>query len=144
MFKTYFGEFKSGRLQRLPFLGYAFLIIAVQFAFVFATVLAIGGAEMAIGGDLATAQEAILKSLAIPYLIIFAIFMAALLIAGMNITAKRARDIGLPGWLFVAGLIFISVLISNFIFPNLSQAISTVAGLGLLFSPSGMLKGKLS
>ncbi len=136
MLQVYFGNFADGRLKRLPFVGYILVLGLLLFTFVFGTVALIAGAEYAIGGNLADAQDLIRKSLGIPFLIIFAVFMILLLVAGLNITAKRARDCGLPGWLFVAVLVAVSMIASWLISQNASQAISTLVFAGLALIPS--------
>ncbi len=143
LIKVYFGDFGTGRLQRLPFLGYAALVAAVWFAFVFATVFAIVGAEYALGGNLLEAQRLISKTMGIPYLIIISIVIAALLVGSMNIAAKRARDIGLPGWTSIAVLILLSALLLRFVSVEASHGLNTLAGIGLLLVPGGTIKGKL-
>jgi len=140
MLQTYFGGFKAGRLQRLPFLGYSVFLGALFFAFTFATVAAIAGAEHAIGGNLAEAQDQIRNALAIPYIIIFAIVIIMLFIASINIIAKRARDMGLSGWFFVAGFATISLLISWLFSQNASQSISVIVCISLLFVPGNTFK----
>jgi len=141
MFNAYYGEFSSGRLKRLPYFGYIVLLAVLFFAFMLATVATIVGFEKAIGGDLAMAQELIRNSLSIPYMIILAIFMFALFVGGLNIFAKRARDTGLPGWLFVLGFIIVSMLVAKFISPNAGHSINIIVGLLLLFIPSDTFKG---
>lgn len=138
--KTYYQDFTNGRLGRLPWLGHSLLLAALILAFILSIGFAIGGAEKLIGGDLAAAQELIRQTLAFPFLIIFAVFILVIVIAGLNIAAKRARDIGLPGWIFVAGLLIITGLLSQFVSPQASQAVSTIATIGLLFTPGNMFK----
>jgi len=135
MIKTYFREFTSGRLQRLPFLGYGLLLSVLFFAFMFSSIAMIAGIEHAMGGNFLAAQENIRRTLTLPYLIILAVFMAVLMVAGLNLMAKRARDTGLPGWVFVVVLLVVTALVSWLISPRASQFISTIATLGLLFIP---------
>ena len=99
MFKVYFGDLSDGRLKGLAFLGYWLLLIAIFFGFGFLAVVAIGLGEHVIGGDLAKAQDALRKALGVPFLIVFGLFFLGLVFANLNIMAKRARDIGLPGWI---------------------------------------------
>ncbi|MCF6320697.1 MAG: DUF805 domain-containing protein [Rhizobiaceae bacterium] len=143
MIRIYFSEFTTGKLRRLPYLGYALLLSVIFFAFGLATVAAIAGAEAIVGGDLMAAQDTIRKSLAMPYLIILAAFVLALFIAGMNIAAKRFSDMGLPGWVVVVGVIIVSFVISRYISQNVSGLFSTLVVAALLFIPSNALKGKV-
>ena len=108
MLKAYFGELSDGRLKGVAFLGYWALLIAAFFGFGFLVVMAIGLGEHLIGGDLAAAQDALRKGLGIPFFVVLAVFSLALFFAYLNIMAKRARDIGLPGWItaIVAAALF--------------------------------------
>ena len=141
MFKIYFGEFSNGRLLRLPYLGYTLLLIAVFVGFIFGTIMLMGAAETMMGGDLAGAQQTLMNSLGIPYMIILGLVVLALFVASFNMMAKRARDIGLPGWTFVVGFIIISGLLSYFISENAGNGLSTIVGLALLLVPSNTFGG---
>jgi len=139
MLKLYFGGFKSECLHRLPYLGYAVLLAVVLLVFVLASVLAIVAVEKMIGGDLAATQQLVAKYLGLPFVITLAILAITLFIAGLNITAKRARDIGLPGWIFVAAGLIASLLIFRFISQDAAQIFSAVFLLGLLLAPANSL-----
>ena len=108
MIGDYLGSALSGRLQTKRFI---ILWLALMLAFVAFGLLigaSIGVAERLIGGDLATAQKLLIEKLGLPAIIgVFVIFIL-FAFAKLNIIAKRARDIGLPGWLtaiVLAGLI---------------------------------------
>lgn len=108
MVDDYFGSVMSGRLQTQRFI---ILWLALMITFVVLGMLigvSIGIAERLIGGDFATAQKLLAEKLGIPAIVaVFAIFVL-FGFAKLNIIAKRARDIGLPGWLtaiVLAGLI---------------------------------------
>jgi uncharacterized membrane protein YhaH (DUF805 family) len=108
MVDDYFGSVMSGRLQTQRFI---ILWLALMITFVVLGMLigvSIGIAERLIGGDLATAQKLLTEKLGIPAIVaVFTIFVL-FGFAKLNIIAKRARDIGLPGWLtaiVLAGLI---------------------------------------
>ncbi len=108
MIGDYFGSALSGRLQTKRFI---ILWLALMLAFAAFGLLigaSIGVAERLIGGDLATAQKLLIEKLGLPAIIgVFVIFIL-FAFAKLNIIAKRARDIGMPGWLtaiLLAGLI---------------------------------------
>ena len=108
MIGDYFGSALSGRLQTKRFI---ILWLALMLAFTAFGLLigaSIGVAERLIGGDLATAQKLLIEKLGLPAIIgVFVIFIL-FAFAKLNIIAKRARDIGMPGWLtaiVLAGLI---------------------------------------
>ena len=57
---------------------------------------------------MAEAQAHLRKNFSLPVIIIVAAFAILALLAKLNIIAKRARDIGLPGWItaiIIAGLV---------------------------------------
>lgn len=136
MFKIYFGEFSDGRLLRLPYLGYIILLIVLWIGFIIATVVAIGAAEHLMSGNLAEAQAVIMNSLGIPYLIILGLVLLALFVASFNMMAKRARDTGLPGWVFVVGVMIVIWLVSFFVSDKAGSGLSSIVGLALLLIPS--------
>ncbi len=140
MLKLYFAGFKSECLHRLPYLGYGVLLGVILLVFVFAFVLAIVGVEKAIGGDIVATQQLVAKYLGLPFVITLAILVLTLFIAGLNITAKRARDIGLPGWIFVTGCIIAVLLIFKLISQEASQIFGIIILTGLLFAPGNILK----
>ncbi len=144
MLKLYFAGFKSECLHRLPYLGYGILLGVILLVFVFASVLAIVGVENAIGGDIAATQRLVAKYLGLPFVITLAILVLTLLVAGLNITAKRARDIGLPGWIFVAAGLIASLLIFRFISQEAAQVFSAIFLLGLLLAPGNTFKRQQS
>ena len=141
MFKFYFGDFSNGRLLRLPYLGYIVLLIILWIGFIFATVAAIGAAEHILGGDLAEAQAVLTKSLGIPYMIILGLVLLALFVASFNMMAKRARDMGLPGWMFVIGFLIVIWLVSFYVSDNAGSGLSSIVGLALLLLPSNTFGG---
>jgi uncharacterized membrane protein YhaH (DUF805 family) len=108
MFGDYLGSVMSGRLRTQRFI---MLWLGLMIAFVAIGMLigvSIGIAERAIGGDLATAQKLLAEKLGIPAIVAVLVIFVLFGFAKLNIIAKRARDIGLPGWLtaiILAGLI---------------------------------------
>jgi uncharacterized membrane protein YhaH (DUF805 family) len=108
MVDDYFGSVMSGRLQSQRFI---ILWLALMITFVVLGMLigaSIGIAERLIGGDLATAQKLLAEKLGIPAIVAVFVIFVLFGFANLNIIAKRARDIGLPGWLtaiVLAGLI---------------------------------------
>ena len=141
MMNVYFGNFSNGRLLRLPYLGYSLLLMALLVAFIFGTILIMGAAENMMGGDLGNAQSVLMENLGIPYMIILGIVVISIIVASLNLMAKRVRDIGLPGWIVVLAFIVISALISRYVSNSASNGFSTLVGLALLFVPSDTLGG---
>lgn len=108
MFKDYLGDVRAGRLKTSRFVV-LWVMLVVLFVLVGLLLGAsIGIAEHLLGGDLATAQASLRQQLAMPAIIAVVLGFVLLAFAKLNIVAKRARDIGLPGWLtaiIVAGLV---------------------------------------
>ena len=141
MLKIYFGEFSDGRLLRLPYLGYIILLIVLWFGFIVATVVAIGAAEHLMGGNLVEAQAIVMNSLGIPYLIVLGLVLLALFVASFNMMAKRARDMGLPGWVSVVGVMIVIWLVSFLVSDEAGSGVSTIVSFALLLIPSNTFGG---
>jgi uncharacterized membrane protein YhaH (DUF805 family) len=136
VFEILFGEVKTGRLQRLPFLGYSLLIQLLFFGFIFAIVVAIGAGEHLIGGDLQQAQKILTEWFFTPFFIIFGLFMLLISFTGLNLVAKRIRDAGLPGWWTLLAIFILEVLISTIISQEASGSLHILFIVILLFIPS--------
>ena len=136
MLTALFGDITNGRLQRLPFLGYSVLVTLLFFGFVFGVVFAIGAGEKLIGGDLQQAQDTLAQALGIPFIIIFALFMAVMIFVQMNLMAKRIRDMGLPGWWVVLALVIVSGLLGSMVSEEAGGGFHSLVFLILLLVPS--------
>ncbi len=104
MFRDYLGDVASGRLGRGRFILLWLISGIVLFLVLFAALLAFGllGTAMArIGGD--PGQPLFIDMAPLPLLVAMAVIVLGYLFANLNIVAKRARDIGLPGWLIAFG-----------------------------------------
>jgi len=107
MLRDYFGDFANGRLKSIAFLVRWLVLLAIVFGVLIGIGAAIGVTERLAGGDIATLQRELAQSLGGPFAIAMLVFMGLVLIANLNIIAKRARDVGLPGWvtaIVIAGL----------------------------------------
>lgn len=136
MFEILFGEVKTGRLQRLPFLGYSLLLQLLFFGFMLAIIAAIGAGEHLIGGDLQQAQKILTEWFSIPFMIVFGLFMLLVSYIGLNLTAKRIRDIGLPGWWSLLVIFVLQILVSVLISEDVSAGLHMLITVVLLFIPS--------
>ena len=117
MLKVYFGEWGSGRLQRLQYFGYYVLLMFIMVLLIAGIVFSMGAVENMSGGDIAATQQAMMEKLGLPMVIGMVIFMIAMVIAEVNILAKRIRDMGLPPVWTILGLIGLSILV-NILFPG--------------------------
>ena len=136
MLTAFFGDITNGRLQRLPFLGYSLLVTLLFFGFMFAVVFAMGAGEKLIGGDLQQAQATLAQALGVPFIIIFAVFMAVVLFVQANLMAKRIRDMGLPGWWVVLALVIVSGLLGSMVSEEAGGGFHSLVFLILLLVPS--------
>jgi len=113
MLKTLFGDAATGRLARLPYLGYWFLLGLLGIVIAIGIGASIGVAEQAIGGDIQQAQAHLRENLGLPAIsFIFAVGIL-LLFGNLNLMAKRIRDMGLPGWWVVLGFVVLNAIIST-------------------------------
>ena len=126
MLKTYFGEWGTGKLQRLPYLGYHLLLIILTIAIILGTIFAVGAAEHFMGGNLAETQKMLMNKFGFVAIagIMFLIFIAML--GQVNILIKRIRDMGLPVLMTIIGIMLIS-LILNIALPPQEVAMSAAA-----------------
>ena len=139
MIKALFGDVKTGRLMRLPYLGYSVLLSLLMIGFGFAVVAAIGAGEHIIGGDLQQAQDQLREMFTLPVMLVMAVVMPLFVFIGANIMAKRIRDIGLPGWWMVLAIFIISGVVSYMISNEVSSALNTLIWVVLVLVPSNAL-----
>ena len=144
MLNTYFGDITSGRLQRLPFIGYIVLLHVLFVVLVLAGAAGLGVVENLVGDDLTHTQQMLAEKIGLPTMIIIGIVIAAVFFATLNLEAKRIRDMGLPGWWTLLAIWIISViliaLLAGLVNPELgnhtSSIISAIAFLALIVIPS--------
>ena len=97
MITDYFGAIPAGRLRSAMFLGRCVVLIFVFFAGLLAIGVATGVGERLAGGDVTALEDTVARNFGFAAVAVLAlIFLAGF--ALLNITAKRARDAGLPGW----------------------------------------------
>jgi len=144
MIKALFGEVKTGRLMRLQYLGYSVLLSLLMFGFGLAVVMAIGAGEHIIGGDLQQAQDQLREMFTLPVMLVMAVVMPLFLFIGVNIMAKRIRDIGLPGWWTVLAIFIVSGVVSYLVSDNAGSIVNTLAWVALVLVPGNALtKGEV-
>ena len=139
MIKTLFKDVAFGRIARLSYLGHSILLMVLLMAYMLIVVLAIGAGEHIIGGDLQQAQDQLRGMLTLPFLIITGIVMGLLMFAGLNIMAKRIRDIGLPGWWMVLAIIVLAMLLSYFVSQQAGSGLHTLIWLLLVLIPGNVV-----
>jgi len=116
MLKVYFGEWKSGRLKRLPYLGYYLLIMFLVMAIMFGGMFAMGLMDAVMGANMKVIEKAVEEGGGIVFILLFMVVMFGAMVAQINIFAKRVRDMGLPVLWTIVGL-FIFAVVLNIAFP---------------------------
>ena len=139
MIKALFGEVKTGRLMRLQYLGYSVLLSLLMFGFGLAVVMIIGVGEHIAGGDLQQVQDQIREQLTLPAMLVMAVVMPLFLFIGLNIMAKRIRDIGLPGWWTVLAIFIVSGVVSYLVSDNAGSIVNTLAWVAVVLVPGNAL-----
>lgn len=140
MLATLLGQTRTGRLQRLPYLGYYALIVLLFVVAGVGVFLMIGATERLVGGEAAGAQEMILGKLGVAGMIAIMAVFALLLFAQLNIAVKRARDIGVPApWLVLLGVLILVSLLSQWRGPQLAGVLNLLVFLVLVLVPSNAL-----
>ncbi|MEO1089242.1 MAG: hypothetical protein AAFX81_01310 [Pseudomonadota bacterium] len=102
MLRVLFGEITSGRVGRLGYLGYALLLVVLMMGVLVAVMVAAG----VVGSDTPPATgwallQQVRASLGLPTLVAAAVVLAGITFAKFNLSAKRWRAMGLPGWLMI-------------------------------------------
>jgi uncharacterized membrane protein YhaH (DUF805 family) len=108
----------------------------IVFGFIIAIIVAIGAGEHLIGGDLQQAQQMLSDWFSIPFILIFGLFMALIGFAGVNLTAKRIRDIGLPGWWTVLAVLILEFATTIIISQEVSSGLHILLTVALLLIPT--------
>ena len=106
MKEVFFGGWREGRLKRLPYLGYSLLLIVIPVAVVFGVFFLLNGFT----GTLGNGSE-LLAGIGLIAMILVVLSALILLVANLNITAKRFRDMGLPGWWSVAVMFLLAMVL---------------------------------
>jgi len=102
MFSTLFGQIADGRLARRSFSLITLLLLLLILAVLAAMAVAIGVGRQLGGSEISATEEQIAQLLGVP-VALFGLTLTAVLVYGaLNVSAKRLRDFGLPGWSSVA------------------------------------------
>ncbi len=124
MLKVYFGQWRDGRLKRLPYLGYYVLLIFLMMLLIGGVIMAAGAAESMMGMDVAAVQAMLIAKFGMVMIFAVSLFMIAMGVANVNIMAKRIRDMGLPAWWTILGIIVVSIAL-NLLFPVQEVSVAT-------------------
>ena len=144
MLHIYFGGLKDERLGRLGYLAYWLLLAAFLITVGLLIGFGVGIADNPSGGDIQEAQPQPRDP--IGGVFVFAIWAAGLtaLFAELNISAKRVRHIGLPGWPVTLAMFVVIVLAAVSISQKLGFGVAFLAWLALVLAPGGLAGQSLS
>jgi uncharacterized membrane protein YhaH (DUF805 family) len=140
MVNALIGDVKTGRLMRLQYLGYSLLLSLLMFGFGLAIALAIGAGEHIIGGDLQQAQDKLREMFTLPLMIVFAVIMPLFVFIGLNMMAKRIRDIGLPGWWTMLVIIVLGGVVPVAVSSGAGSGFHSLVWIALLLIPTDTFK----
>lgn len=115
MFRVLFGEWTSGRVQRLAYLGYYLLTIFFIVVIALGIAVTLGFLNKS-GMSLKSIEDFASNGGGIVTALVFVVFIFAMFIAQLNILAKRIRDMGLPALVSVVALIILSIVL-NVLYP---------------------------
>jgi uncharacterized membrane protein YhaH (DUF805 family) len=127
--------------MRLQYVGYSLLLSLLMVGVGLVFVAAIGLGEDVIGGDLQRAQEILRERVTLPHIIAFAVVTLLFMFVGANIMAKRIRDIGLPGWWSVLGLLVLFTVMSYAVSDHVSSILQRLVWLALSLIPGNSVAG---
>ncbi|MCD6212913.1 MAG: hypothetical protein J7J02_08025 [Sulfurovum sp.] len=126
MLKIFYGEWGTGKLQRLPYLGYHLLLMVLIIAIIMGTIFTVGAAENFIGGNLAETQKMLMDKFGFVAIAGIMVLIFAAMLGQINILGKRIRDMGLPVLWSILGIIVVSMVL-NIAFPPQEVALSAAA-----------------
>ena len=126
MLKTFFGEWGTGRLQRLPYLGYHILLMVLIMASIFGAIMLVGTIENIMGGSLEEIQTMLLDKFGIIGIIGIVALVFITLLAQVNILGKRIRDMGLPVLWTILGIVAISMVLNVIFPPEVTMAATSI------------------
>lgn len=114
MLEAIFGGVQTGRLARLPYLGYYALVVLLFLAVGVGVGVSLGGAERMVGGDVIEAQAAIAERIGVVGMVLVIAVFALLLFAQLNLAAKRVRDMGIgAAWVALLAALLLITLASS-------------------------------
>jgi uncharacterized membrane protein YhaH (DUF805 family) len=125
MIQTYFGEWGTGKLQRLPYLGYHILLMVLVMAIIFGMIIAVGAVEN-LGGNIAETQTMLLEKFGMLGVIGMVILIFVAIAGQINILGKRIRDMGLPVLWTILAIVAISMLLNVIFPPEVTMAAASV------------------
>jgi uncharacterized membrane protein YhaH (DUF805 family) len=149
MFRAYFSDLRTGRLARLPFLGFLLLLSVLFVLYGLGIAFGAGLTEHLIRPDFLTAPADLLEQIDVATLALLGPLVLVFGCAKANLLAKRIRDMGLPGW---RTLLVIAIAAAGLGYAMhasgvplreslpIHRMIGGLLSLGLLLIPSGLFQ----
>lgn len=141
MFQTLFGDVQNGRLKRLPFVGWYLVVLLLALVAAFLIGIAIAATAQVAGGgmaDMETAKAMLVERFGPVGIVVTVAVFAVLWLADLNLMAKRFRDMGLPGWWTLLGVLLASGLLAQ-LGQGLATTFSLLVLIVLVSVPTGAL-----
>ena len=126
MLNTYFGEWGTGRLQRLPYLGYHVLLMVLIMASILGAIMLVGTIENIIGGSIEQTQSMLMEKFGIIGIIAIVVLIFVTMLGQVNILGKRIRDMGLPVLWTILAIVGISMILNVIFPPEVTMAAASV------------------
>ncbi|MDA7946854.1 MAG: hypothetical protein MPJ78_05200 [Hyphomicrobiaceae bacterium] len=138
MLRIYFGGLTGDRLGRLGFFAFWLLLAAFFITGGLTIGFSLGIADHLGGGDVQETQSQLRGEFGMPFIVAVWIAGLTFLFAELNISAKRVRHIGLPGWPVTLGVSAVIILAALLVTPRLGHILSLLAWLALTIVPGGV------
>lgn len=137
MLHIYFGGLRDERLGRLGYFAYWLLLAIFLITGGLLIGFGVGMADSLSGNGVPDTEPGPREPFGVPF--VFAIWAVGLtaLFAELNISAKRVRHIGLPGWPVTLAIYAVILLAAAFISQKLGLALAVLAWLALVLAPGG-------
>jgi uncharacterized membrane protein YhaH (DUF805 family) len=133
-----FFDVANGRIGRLSYLGHSALLLLLFLVVGLGIAVAFGVTGHMLNADFHAAHTTVMAAAGVPFIILMVALIGAFLFVSLNLTAKRVRDIGLPGWPVTIGYLFAVGLISQYLSQNVGHTLNSLAFLALLLIPAGV------
>ena len=98
----------------------------------------LGITENIMGGDLEQTQQMLEDKFGAVAILGIRFIVSICTCASINITAKRLRDMGLPGWVSVLIVFLLATLLGFFLAPEAIQIFQAIIFLALVLIPTGL------
>ena len=125
----------DGRIGRLAYLGYSVLLAVVGAVFEIGLSILMLGVDAVVNNDADISQLRPESAAEWVAMACYAAYALAFLYFGLNLTAKRFRDMGLPGWKATLGTAAISGVIFLTVAAVAAVAVIVIVSICLLVIP---------